>query len=463
MDSPKTGKNKSTKAGQETLKLTIDSLDDNGIGLARHGERTALVQGAFPGETVIAAVEHSGRSHIYTRLRKVLRQSPQRTAQTHCALEQDCLGCPLISLQYAAQLAFKQERVSQALQEQNLSALAVPAVSASDPPFGYRASAKLAITRQRGRVSIGLYRRGSHAVVNCSECPVHHPLINRITTLVSAAVQRQNISVYNANRRRGALRYLLVRVSPTNGKALVTFVSGFRDQQQLPKLAKWLMRKVPEIIGVHQNINASSGNVILGRETMKLLGQPDLIEQIGDIRLRMAPESFFQVNTLQAARIYALVREWAALKRTDSVIDLYCGIGGIALHLARDAGRVSGIEYSRQAVRNATENAALNQLTNCHFIAGDATEELLKLQLKEARPTLITLNPPRKGCPEDLLQHICRLPPNKIIYLSCDPKSLARDLRFLVDHGYRIERLQPVDMFPQTAHIETLVELRKAG
>ncbi|MDX2494027.1 MAG: 23S rRNA (uracil(1939)-C(5))-methyltransferase RlmD, partial [Desulfuromusa sp.] len=305
-----------TKRSQpETLKLTIDTLDHDGIGLAPHENKIAVIQGAFPGETVVAEVEHIGRTHIFTNLRRVLRNAPQRTANVACKLERDCLGCPLISMKYADQLLFKQQRVAEALLQHGLlDEVQVPPVLPSDPPFGYRASAKLTFSRKREKVLIGLYKRGSHEVIDCPECPVHHPLINKIATVVRDEVQRQKISVYNAHHQRGLLRYLLIRVSPFSGKALVTFVSNFRDLQQLPKLAKILMRKVPEVIGVHQNINSSSGNVIMGGKTLKLQGLPDLIERIGDIRLRIAPEAFFQINTLQAAKIYALVREWAGLR-----------------------------------------------------------------------------------------------------------------------------------------------------
>ena len=443
----------------ETIKITVDSLDKDGIGLAPYENRIAVVQGAFPGETVVAEVEHVGRTHVFTKLRRVLRNAPQRTTNIACKLEKECLGCPLIGMKYPEQLLFKQQRVAEALHQHGLlDDIQIPAVLPSESPFGYRASAKLAFARKREKVLIGLYRRGSHDVIDSPECPVHHPLINRIAAVVRDEVQRQRISVYNPRHQRGLLRYLLVRVSPTSGKALVTFVCNFRDLQQLPKLAKWLMRKVPEVIGVHQNINSSTGNVILGDQTWKLQGLPDLIERIGDIRLRIAPEAFFQINTLQAARIYSLVRQWAQLGRNDKAIDLFCGIGGIALHLAKDAGQVEGIESVDEAVRNAGENARLNELHNCRFTAGDASEELQK-RCGEKNIALVTVNPPRKGCSEDLLQALCQLRPRQIIYVSCDPDTLARDLKILTDGGYRVKQLQPVDMFPQTSHIETVVQL----
>ncbi len=443
-----------------TLKLTIDTLDNEGVGMAKHERKTALVQGAFPGETVIAEVEHEGRTHLYTQLRKVVRNAPARTANNPCKKELKCLSCPLIGMKYQAQLEYKQKRVTEALKQQNLGTdeMVAPTLP-SDPALGYRASAKLVFGRKREKVLLGLYQRGSHEVINIEDCPVHHPLINRVVKIVREEVQRQGISVYSTRHKNGLLRYLLIRVSPINNKVMVTFVSNFRDLQQLPKLGKRLMNKVPEVIAVHQNINSSSGNVILGQDTIKLHGLPDLIDRIGDIRLRIAPEAFFQVNSLQATRIYALVREWAGLQKNDTALDLYCGIGGIALHLAKDAGRVFGIEYVEEAVRNAADNAELNELKNCRFLAGDAAEELPKLAAQLPNLRLATLNPPRKGCSEELLHALCELEPKQIIYVSCDPDSLAHDLRLLVDANYRIERVQPVDMFPQTAHVETVVKL----
>lgn len=456
-----TGTRKTTREPLETLKLTITALDKEGVGVAGVGPRTALVQGAFPGETVVAGVEHTGRTHIFTRLQKVLRNAPERTAQCLCPIELTCLGCPIIGMTYQAQLRYKQQRVETALLEQLPGEhVQVAAVLPSPQTSAYRTSAKLVFARKRNKILLGLYRRGSHEVIDIPACAVHHPLINRIAGIVREDVLRQGISIYNPRQKQGLLRYLMVRISPDNQRALVTFVCNFKDYQQLPRLAKMLVKKVPEVIGVHQNINSSTGNVILGNETFKLLGHPDLIEQVGAIRLHIAPESFFQINTRQAARMYALICDWAGLTSRDSAVDLFCGIGGIALHLARSAGRVRGIEMVPEAVRNATANAALNKLTNCSFSTGDATLELERMVAGGAPPpSLVTLNPPRKGCGEALLEQLLLLRPRQIIYVSCDPDTLAQDLRRLVGGGYRILRLQPLDMFPQTAHVETLVQL----
>lgn len=451
-----------SKAPAETIKVTITDLDKEGVGTAIVDNRIALVQGAFPSETVIAEVQHRGRTHIYTKLQRVLWQSQQRTAATNCSLEQTCLGCPLISMKYDAQLQFKQQRVATAIHQQLPdNTVAVKPVLPCPEPFAYRTSAKLVFSRKRDKVRLGLYQRGSHDVVDCPDCPVHHPLINRIATIVRDDVSRQGVSIYNPRHNHGLLRYLVIRVSPDSSRALVTFVCRHRDYQDLPKLAKKLTKKMPEVIGVHQNVNSSAGNVILGSETIKLLGYPDLIEQVGDIRLHIAPESFFQINTRQAARMYQLICDWAQLTRKDTALDLFCGIGGIALNLARHAGSVQGIELVPEAIRNANANAALNNLTNCRFSAGDATEQLQLIAAgSQPPPTLVTVNPPRKGCGKELLQQLIKLRPPRIIYISCDPDTLALDLRQLLAGGYRLKGLQPVDMFPQTAHIETVALLQ---
>jgi 23S rRNA (uracil1939-C5)-methyltransferase len=332
----------------------------------------------------------------------------------------------------------------------------LPIASAAHPR-GYRTNAKLVMARERGGIRIGLYRRGTHQVVDIGDCPLHHPLINRIVRVVREEVQRQKIFVYDPVSRRGLLRYLAIRVSPSSNKAMVTFVTTERNYRQVTHLGKWLMRKIPEVVSVHQNINPSAGNVVFGRDTIRMLGVADLIDKVGDAALRMAPTSFFQVNNEQAAFIYRLVRRWAALQKHESAIDLYCGIGGIALHLALDAAGVSGIEVVEEAVRNAWENARMNGLGNCSFRSGDASD--LVAELAPDTVAVAVVNPPRSGCDRPVLEALTGLRPRAMIYVSCNPVTLARDLDLLQNLGYRTDRLQPVDMFPQTGHLETVVLL----
>jgi 23S rRNA (uracil1939-C5)-methyltransferase len=326
-------------------------------------------------------------------------------------------------------------------------------------PLGYRTSAKLVFGRARGRVLLGLYRRGTHEVVDIGDCPLHHPLINRIAAAVRQEVERQGAYVFDPVKRRGLLRYLAVRVSPELGKAMVTFVTAERNFTEVTHLGKWLQKKVPEVVSVQQNVNPSEGNVIFGRETMRLLGVHDLIDRVGEVHLRLAPNSFFQVNHDQAARIYELVRGWAGLLPAEIALDLYCGIGGIALNLARDAGKVIGIETVEEAVRNARDNARMNSLGNCTFLAGDVAELLPDVAPQVPPGSVAVVNPPRAGCDPEVLAALAALRPRTLLYVSCNPDTLARDLEVLAGHGYRTLEVQPVDMFPQTPHVESVARL----
>jgi 23S rRNA (uracil1939-C5)-methyltransferase len=442
-----------------TIEVEIDRLNDDGIGVARHDGKELLVAGALKGEKVAVVLEHEGQYRAIGRLRRVLRKSPDRAASP-CKQAAGCQGCSLIAMNYQAQIYFKKDKVRHALDRYD-SLKGVPArpVWGAPAPFGYRTNAKLVMAKERGRVKIGLYRRGTHEVVDIGDCPLHHPLINRIVAVVKEEMERQDIFVYNPVTRRGLMRYLLVKVSPAMEKAMVTFVTAERNFREATHLAKWLKKKVPEVVSVQQNVNASEGNVILGRDTSRILGAPDLIDQVGEIRLRISPTSFFQVNNAQAERIYALVRQWAALTPAESAVDLYCGIGGIALHLAKDAGRVIGIEAVEEAVRNARENALLNGSKGCSFVAGDAAELVHDLAMEIPPGSVAVVNPPRSGCDREVLEALAGLEPRTLIYVSCNPETLARDLDILAALGYRTEEVQPVDMFPQTPHVESVARL----
>lgn len=450
------------KAPAELIEITIDRLNDEGIGVARHGGKEVLVAGALPGERAAIAVEHEGQRRIIGRFHRLLQKNPARRPSP-CPCLRDCQGCSLMSMGYADQLRFKQDKVRDALGAYGaLKDAAVAAILPAESPLGYRTSVKLALARRKGRVIAGLYRRGSHEVVDIGDCPLHHPLVNRIVQVVREEIARQDIFLFNPVTRRGLLRYLMIKVSPATGKAMVTFVTAQREYQRITALAKWVARKVPEVVSVQQNVNASGGNVVMGRETLRMVGQPDLFDQVGDIRLRISPTSFFQVNHAQAARIYDLVRRWADLKKHEAALDLYCGIGGIALHLAQDAGRVIGIEIVEEAVRNAQQNAVMNGLSNCRFLAGDTAEILQDLSAELPALAAAVVNPPRSGCEPEVLQAVTRLRPRVLLYVSCNPETLARDLDELQRLGYRTEEIQPVDMFPQTAHVESVARLTRS-
>ena len=443
----------------DSIEIEVERLDEEGLAVGRHGGKEVLVTGALPGERIKVAVEHQGQRRIAGRLQQVLRPAADRI-KPPCPCAAACQSCSLIHMDYDAQLRFKEDKVRNALSGRPaLADVRQFPIWRAPQPLGYRTNAKLVLAKQHGKLRIGLYRRGSHEVVDIGDCPLHHPLINRIVQVLREEIARQEVFLYNPVSGRGLLRYLLIRVSPALNRAMVTLVTGERDFRRIPQLAKWLQRKVPEVVAVHQNINSSAGNVIFGRETIRVLGAEDLFDQVGEVRLRISPGAFFQVNHNQASRIYELVRQWAAPGSQDWALDLYCGIGGIALHLARHAGKVIGIEVVEEAVRNARQNATLNGLGNCVFRAGDAAELIHDLHTEVPPGSVAVLNPPRSGCDPQVLEELAGLACRSLVYVSCNPATLARDLDLLAGFGYRTLELQPVDMFPQTAHVETVARL----
>ncbi len=269
MTADRRSKSKSSpKPRTEELTLIIDRIDQDGLGMATHDSKPVVVFDALPGEKVVVRVLHAGRHKITASTLRVLQPSRERNAKHSCPHFRICQSCALMSWKYDAQLAYKVRRVADALAVYpNLSKVMPEEVWAAPEGFGYRASAKLVVARKRGKAQVGMYRRGSHDVVDIADCPLHHPLINRVAAVVREELDRRNISAYDVTHRRGLLRYLLVRVSPVYAKAMVTFVTSERNFSEVTHLAKWLQRKVPEVISVHQNVNGSSGNVIIGRDT----------------------------------------------------------------------------------------------------------------------------------------------------------------------------------------------------
>jgi len=386
----------------------------------------------------------------------VKSQHPDSSRSGACSRSGSCTGCPLIDLDYKAQLQFKEEQVRTFLG--GAGAPQIQPIRPADPQLGYRATAKLSVGTTGEKVQVGLFQAGTHHVVEATDCPAHHPLVNAIAAAFKAELDRLVSSRHPLRKAMRTLRHVVIRVSPAFGKAMVTLVVSEDDPRFANTLSKGVQRRVPEIVSVHKNLNSKATSQVFGPTTRSVWGYPDLLDQIGPYRILLSPASFFQAHHGQAAWIYALVREWAELGPQESALDVYCGVGGIAMSLARDAKLVIGIEASAQAVRDAKRNAKLNSLENCRFKSADASQ-LEKVIRPGETPAVVTLNPPRAGAAAAALTQLAQLGPRRMIYVSCNPETLARDLDVLRGLGYRASRAQPVDMFPQTPHVETVVQL----
>jgi 23S rRNA (uracil1939-C5)-methyltransferase len=444
----------------DKLSLEITGLNSVGQGVARHGEGekslAVFVPLACPGDEVRAEVSEIRREFAVARLTELRKPSPDR-AQPVCPAFGNCGGCQLQHIQYAKQLELKTTMVRDALVR--IGKLEDPHVLPTlgmAEPWGFRNKAQFPVGDRRGRLVAGFYAQGSHRLVPIDSCPVQHPTNNRILAEAVKAAGRYDLRPYDERTGEGFLRHILGKVAAETGQSLVALVTNARAFPAERDVARELVNRVPGLAGVVQNVNTARTNVILGQVTRPLLGEPVIEDRIGPLRFKVSTESFLQTNPAQAKVVYDRVLEYADVTAADDAIDAYCGIGTITLLLARKARKVYGIENVEAAVNDAKQNAKLNRIDNVEFLLGDAEKVLPDLARRGVRPTVLVLDPPRKGADNEVIKAALAMGPARIVYVSCDPSSMARDIGKLVaDGAYALVEAQPVDMFPHTAHVET--------
>jgi 23S rRNA (uracil1939-C5)-methyltransferase len=444
------------------LETVVSSMDDDGYGTARVEGLTFRIGGALPGDVVLARIEHVSFGTVIASLHKLLQPSTMRSKRPPCRVSAECLGCPLVAMRYVDQKVWKRGMVLKELAVYpGLADVIVHPLLSPDRLIHYRNSAKLIVAGKHSEPFLGIYRRASHDVFDLDACPIHHPLINRVMEVVRRGITRLKVPIYNPRSKMGLLRYLVIRVSESEQKAMVVLITADKSYNEIHHLSKFIREALPEVEVVASNVNSSEGNVIFGQKDTFLTTKHFLTERIGDVHVNISPRSFFQVNSGAARLLYEKVREWAAPDRDCTVLDLYCGIGGIGLFLAGQVRKVIGIEVVEEAVADARKNARLNGFSNCRFEAGDAAELLEELADDNEQVDIVVLNPPRKGCDEQVLRRVADLSPVRIVYVSCSPQTLMRDLDLLKKLGYACREIQPVDMFPQTVHVENVARLEK--
>ncbi|MCU0640999.1 MAG: 23S rRNA (uracil(1939)-C(5))-methyltransferase RlmD [Candidatus Margulisbacteria bacterium] len=397
-----------------------------------------------------------------------------KQVEPRCPYYGSCGGCQLQHLDYHDQLDLKTRIVREYMEQQGVAGTGVrPTIGMEDPWF-YRNKVQFPIRRQNGKLQIGYFRQRSHEVVNIKECYIQDPFLTEIAQIAGKILEEREISAYDEKTGQGILRHFVGRSGAQTGELLLGIVvngkglpAGFTIADEIKKQERLMHRLVarhqdyprfeerPKIVGIVQNSNTARGNVILGQYNTTLLGIPFLRERLGPFRFKVSLNSFLQVNPRQTIKLYNLIKKYAELSGTEQVVDAYAGIGTIAFWLAEKAAEVVGIEERAEAVKDANQNIALNQLTNVRMVAGQAEKEFPK------NADVVVLDPPRGGCSDQALKRIVRAEPRKIIYVSCNPATLARDLTVLTKAEYRIEIIQPVDMFPQTEHVEVVVKLSR--
>lgn len=361
-------------------------------------------------------------------------------------------------LNYDQQLEFKRQAVVQAFERIDplLKSLIAPC-EPSPSPLAYRNKIQLPVAAGKQGMQIGLYQRNSHDILQIDQCPVHCPLGEHVFQQAVAAVKDSQISPYDPKTHTGELRYILIRTAVNTKQVLVTFVT--RSQEQNPilhSIASAIMQQCPEVKGIVQNTNSRKDNVVLSQHYSLIQGSPFIEEELCGLRFRISSASFFQINTAQAENLYAKALEFAELNDQMIALDAYCGIGTLSLLAAKHAKHVIGIECVSEAIVDAIENAKLNKISNASFFCSNAETFINTLQEVD----IALLNPPRKGCEKSFLEKLAKLAPKRIVYISCDPVTLARDTALLRKCGFQIDKIQPYDMFPQTTHVECVAVLK---
>lgn len=436
---------------------SFSGLGHAGEGVGRVEGFTVFVPYVLPGEEADIRITEVKRNFARGRLVEVTQQSPKRVTP-RCPIFYHCGGCQLQHMDYQEQLVVKRQAVVDNLTRiGHLDGITVhPALGMGDPWY-YRNKAQIPFGIQNGLVVAGFYAQASHEIINLDECYIQHPISDRILRHLRDAVRRLEISVYDEKTGKGLLRHCLIKIGRNGEEAMCVLITNGEAFPHVDELLADLRQAVPQLTSIAQNINTRPGNVVLGDRSITLWGNDTVEDILGGLHFRISPQSFYQVNIRQTEVLYDQVREYANLTGTETVIDAYCGIGTISLFLARQAGKVIGVEVVPEAIEDAKMNARANNINNAEFLAGESERIIPELHAQGVRAEVVVVDPPRQGCDLGLLDAIVAMQPERIVYVSCNPSSLARDLAHLKEQGYVTREVQPVDMFPQTAHVETVV------
>lgn len=433
--------------------VTVKRLGINGEGVGYYKRKAVFIPGALPGEVIKATVTKVEPTFLTAAIRQIEKRSPYRR-QPECPVYEQCGGCQLQHFSYEGQLKAKEELVREAFNRYLGEEVPIRPIKGMDHPWSYRNKAQLQVGTEGGRLLTGLYSAGTRKLVDISGCPIQHPEINKTIRTVREILERLNIPAYHERTRRGVIRTIVARISFATDEVQLTLVTAGDELPQRDRLVTAIRQELPKVTSVAQNVNPGRTPLVFGEITRTLWGSERMEETLGDVRFSLSPRAFFQLNPAQTVHLYNYVREAAALTGDELVIDAYCGTGTIGLWLAPFAREVRGIEAVPEAVEDARSNARLSGLDNAGFYAGEAERLLPEWVRQGIRPDVIVVDPPRTGCDRKLLQAIAQAKPRRLVYVSCNPSTLAKDCKVLAGAGFRIEWVQPVDMFPQTAHVE---------
>lgn len=444
---------------KQTFPLTIKRLGINGEGVGYFKKQVVFVPGALPGEEVVVEATKINPKFVEGQIKNIRKKSPYRV-EPPCPVYEECGGCQLQHLQYDRQLKEKRDIVIQALERHTKLAIAeldIRETIGMDDPWNYRNKSQFQLGKQKdGMVIAGLYSQNSHQLVHINQCAVQHPLTNKATGKVRKILQKLDIPIYNERTRKGIVRTIIARVGVQTGEVQIVLITAQKELPKKGQLIKEITRQLPEVKSIVQNINGEKTSLIFGKQTITLEGNDVIQETLGDLQFELSARTFFQLNPEQTVKLYDEVKTAAGLTGKEKVVDAYCGVGTIGLWLADQAAEIRGMDTIAESIVDAKKNAARNGIKHAKYEVGKAEVILPKWVRDGWIPDCLVVDPPRTGLDQQLLKTILQVKPKKVVYVSCNPSTLAKDIDVLAK-VYRVEYMQPVDMFPQTAHVECVV------
>lgn len=442
----------------DEIQLTVKSCTVQGSGVCDYNGMTVFVRGAVTGDHVIAHIIKVKKNYAVGIIKKITQRSPIRI-NSQCAVSEKCGGCCFAHIRYDAELEIKQTQVEDNFRR--IGGLDVPIKPIiPSPEFSrYRNKAQYPVGSDGKFASIGFYAPMTHRIIDCADCLLQPEDFRRAVDVFRDWIREKKISVYNEVSGEGLVRHIYIRKGFATGEVMVCLVANGRKIPFTDELVEMLKAEIDGLKSVILNINTENTNVVLGNECITLYGSDYITDELCGLKFNISPLSFYQVNHDGAEILYNKAKEYAALTGNETLIDLYCGTGTIGLTMARDAKQLVGVEIVEQAIENAKKNAELNSIDNARFICGDASKAAEILLEEGIKPDVVILDPPRKGCDSALVETVSKMAPERIVYVSCDSATLARDCARFLEVGYEVSEATPVDMFPRTGNVETVVLL----
>lgn len=441
---------------QKNENFEVDILDNgiDGEGIAKIDGYTTFIKGALKGEKAKIKIVKANKDYGFGKLLEIVKTSKKRE-EPICPNFSRCGGCNLQHMSYESQLELKENLVKNTLKKALGREVKIENIIGMGIPYNYRNKAQYPVRNGK----IGFYADRTHDLIENEKCYIQDETTDKLAKRAFELLMKNNNSCYDEKSGKGNIRHIMTRIGKNTDELMLVIVTNEKEVKGVDKIISILTNEYPNLVSIIQNINNKNTNVIMGKECITLYGEDYIVDELGGYNFKISPLSFYQVNPTQTEVLYNVAKDFAELTKEDTVFDLYCGIGTISIFVADSVKKVYGVEIVEEAIEDAKINARINEISNTKFYAGAAEKLIPEMYKKGTTADVVFVDPPRKGCDEVLLNTIVEMEPKKLVYISCNPATLGRDLKYLTENGFEIKKVQPVDMFPQTGHVECVMLL----